>query len=438
MLKDCSPIDIKKFAKTYKNDFGNGKKARESATDWLQTLSKHSLDSAQLFNFFDSNNEPEPVVYADRSGQWWTGRYIGSLTFNDISIDIHPRFGMEFVADSIPLNNFIPLEVAKNLKTGEKFIHFLQAFIWLNLLTKAARHTLPTVRTQKEYSSSISKGRIDIRRTLKAWTKDKSNIVSVSSHKEINNPITTVIVLAFTEIQSWFPNHDLHNWLPNTISLRLQQMINCTPRHSRVPKPKDIKKCKLGSLGRTYAPLSRLSLDILKNKGISEIDSDKNRKTFLLDVAELWEVYILNALRDASPDSFEVTHGTYESHEYLLESSTTNQHIGKLLPDYILNDDGKLISVADAKCKKLGDAPWMSPKRDDLYQMTAYLSHFECESGYFYYPDWRENQEEVSNITSNNPWLLKSNEKPTQKMNFISVPINKKEAIEKLKEVHGF
>jgi 5-methylcytosine-specific restriction enzyme subunit McrC len=339
---------------------------------------------------------------------------------------------LKFVANNIPLNNFIPVEVNATFESGEKFIHFLQAMLWLNMLTKAARHTLPTVRLQKEHISPVSRGRIDVRRTIKSRLKDQSNIVSISSYKDTNNPVTTSVVLAFFKIQRWFPKHNLLNWLPEVIALRLQQMIDATPRHSAAPKAREIKKARLRSIAKFYTPLTRLSLDILKNKGISEKRSDDESSTFLLDVAELWEIYILDVLQEASPSQVDVLHGTMEGNEYLLTDQSGSHHYGKLLPDYIFTDNGQTISIGDAKYKRLGDKPWMSPKRDDLYQITAYLSRYSKCNASFYYPAWGEEEDKTCIFSDKNPWRLESG----QLINFISVPTEKSAAIDHLRNFH--
>lgn len=425
MLLDCSPINITDFAKAY---FGNGKRNKEAAIEWLLRLAKANLNDGHLFKLTNSGFENEPIVYTDRLGQWWTGRYIGSLHFEGVSIEIMPRFGMSFIANNIPLNNFIAAEANASISSGDKFIHFLQAMLWLNLLAKAGRHTLPTVRLERKHISTVSRGKIDVRGTVTNRLRDKSNITSISSYKDINNPVTVAIVLAFLEIQRWFPEHNLLHWMPSTIALRLQQMIGATPRHAAKPALKEIKKVRLKSISKGYTALAKLSLDILNNKGVTDSASDSISTTLLLDVAELWELYILAVLKEVHEGEIDVIHGTTKGDLYLLTDLDGKYTLGKLLPDYILSRNGREVAVGDAKYKRLGDQPWMSPKRDDLYQMTAYLSRYsECQIGSLYYPDWGE----TSRISENNPWKLKSG----QLINFISVPIVKSEAVALLRNL---
>lgn len=431
VLKDCSFIDVAAFSSTY---FGSGKKAKVAADSWLRKLSRHEVINEQLFALSGKEGASEPIVYTDSHGQWWTGRYIGSLTFEGVSVEIHPRFGMEFVAKNIPLNNFIPVDTNSKFMSGHKFMHYLQALLWLNYLSKAARHALPTVKQVDVHSSMVVRGRIDVLGTVKHRIKGQPQVASKTQSKQVHNPITIAIVLAFQEIERWFPKNNLMHWLPDTIALRLQQMITVTPRHSNIPKAHEIKSMRLNSLTKGYKPLVALSMDILKNKGIQESPQHANNQSLLLDVAELWEIYVLDVLRDAAPVNLDVEHGTYESEAYLLKSLNRHRQLGKLLPDYIMKQADVVVAVADAKYKRLGDAPWMSPKRDDLYQMTAYLSKFSSVlNGSLLYPDWDEDKG-VSDIEKNNPWALDLG----QKINFITLPLVKSEAVVKVKELGLF
>jgi 5-methylcytosine-specific restriction enzyme subunit McrC len=430
LFKDCSVIEFDAFTAKY---FGRSKAAPVKADRWLRELSHHEVSHTQLFTLsgLEQKGASEPIVYTDSHGQWWTGRYIGSLTFAGVSIEIHPRFGMEFVANNIPLSNFIPVNIDASFVAGHKFIHYLQALLWLNYLTKAARHALPTVKQVDKHSSLMVRGRIDVRGTIGHRIKGQPQVASMTQSKQVHNPVTTAVVLAFQEIERWFPNTNLMHWLPDSIALRLQQMINVTPRHSDIPKPHDIKRIRLNSVTKAYKPLVALSMDILKSKGIQESPEGGNNQSLLLDVAELWEIYVLDVLREAAPITFDVSHGTYESEGHLLKSLDRGRKLGKLLPDYLVKQHNEVVGVADAKYKRLGDAPWMSPKRDDLYQMTAYLSKFSSVlNGSLLYPNWNEGEPE-SDVEKDNPWMLDSG----QRINFISLPLVKSEAVEKVKKL---
>ena len=133
-------------------------------------------------------------------------------------------------------------------------------------------------------------------------------------------------------------------------------------------------------------------------------------------------------MNETLSNNYQTIHGSLNSNEFLLESTKSDKKIGKLIPDYQIQYNNKTVIIADAKYKRLGDAPWMSPKRDDLYQMTAYLSHYSKCSGYLFYPDWKD---KPCFMSENNPWKLQSN----QEINFVHIPLKKEDAITKMKAI---
>jgi 5-methylcytosine-specific restriction enzyme subunit McrC len=104
----------------------------------------------------------------------------------------------------------------------------------------------------------------------------------------------------------------------------------------------------------------------------------------LLDVAELWELFLLQASRDAFPDDL-VEHGTpdreNDERTYLLSNPGLTRGIGQLKPDIVVRrPDGSVRAVLDAKYKPLA---FRRPDRidgvdrADLYQLASYLSRYD-------------------------------------------------------------
>ena len=108
---------------------------------------------------------------------------------------------------------------------------------------------------------------------------------------------------------------------------------------------------------------------------------------FLIDMAEVWELYVYHLLRSLLVDEADVVHtGRARSPDsYLLASSVTGQNLGGLLPDIMIRNlrTGKCLAVVDAKYKTTvpgPDRPY-GVVREDLYQMTAYLAAYHDTSG---------------------------------------------------------
>lgn len=435
-LTDCSPIHLTDFSKAYFG--GGGPKNLRLAASWLQKLAGHHWADDSYFSFGRANkNDVEPVVYTDPTAQWWTGRYVGSITFEGKTIDIKPRFGFQFAMDNMPLVNVLGVDINRSFGRGGQFIHFLQSLLWLNKLVIAARHALPSVRKDEYHESLICRGRLDVRRTIKQRAKASDKVVSVSRYKDLLNPVSIAIVLAFKEIQRGFPKHDVMRLLPSTVAMRLQKLIDVVKRHSKIPTYNDIAKVRLASLARDYQSLAVMSLDILKQKGVAERDGTQRNKTLLLDVAELWEHYLLGVLRGVAGEDYaenlDVVYSARDDGDYLLSSHNGGRGLGRLLPDYLIQQFGKTVVIADAKYKKLGDALHQSPKRDDLYQMTAYLSAKpDCKHCLVLYPKWNEGS--LSRVETNNPWFLVSD----QSISFVTVSPDKATAVAEFSSLDAF
>ncbi len=134
-----------------------------------------------------------------------------------------------------------------------------------------------------------------------------------------------------------------------------------------------------------FAPIAELSRQIANRRGLAaDIDASGETKGVLLDVAELWEMYVLSILRKSAAP-LTVTHGTRDksANKKLLYSDVSGQGLGTLIPDAILVSGTTIRGVVDAKYKSLHPSASSpnGPQRDDLYQMAAYLGRFQAPAG---------------------------------------------------------
>lgn len=105
---------------------------------------------------------------------------------------------------------------------------------------------------------------------------------------------------------------------------------------------------------------AELSRQIANRKGLAaDINASCEAKGVLLDVAGLWEMYVLSVLRKAAAP-LTVTHDTRRDKaatKKLLHSDITGQGMGTLIPDEILHAGGKIQGATDAKYKSLPPRP---------------------------------------------------------------------------------
>ena len=141
-------------------------------------------------------------------------------------------------------------------------------------------------------------------------------------------------------------------------------------------------------------------------------------KGVLLDVAELWELYVVGVLRKAAM-AFTMKHGTRESEasKKLLRSEMNEDGLGLLIPAAIISMRGQVHGILDAKYKRLSPTQHspQGPQREDLYQMTAYLgrygqSEYQQCWGILTYPcDAEQTTPPMAEKLS--PWALDENKK---------------------------
>jgi 5-methylcytosine-specific restriction enzyme subunit McrC len=97
----------------------------------------------------------------------------------------------------------------------------------------------------------------------------------------------------------------------------------------------------------------------------------------LLDMAEVWELYLFHLLKDALADTEVVHAGRLPDAVYWLLSGEAGDRIAAMKPDILLSSFGgarRLILDAKYKVTTPGPGRREGVLREDLYQMAAYLS----------------------------------------------------------------
>src|SRR5260370_40633574 len=66
--------------------------------EWLQCLASQFNAGPHVLALGDSRDDDEPVVYCERDGTWWAGRYVGVLRHGTGRLTIQPRYGLATIA----------------------------------------------------------------------------------------------------------------------------------------------------------------------------------------------------------------------------------------------------------------------------------------------------------------------------------------------------
>lgn len=143
-------------------------------------------------------------------------------------------------------------------------------------------------------------------------------------------------------------------------------------------------------------------------------DGRKDVLGVLIDVAEVWELYLYHLLRSAL-HGVEVVHAGRkpQPEDYLLRSTHSGARLGVLKPDILVRTvrGGRCVAVLDAKYKTTTPSP-ERPRgilREDLYQMTSYLAAYgdpdAMLNGALVYPIGKK-AASIQSLQAASPWQL--------------------------------
>jgi len=404
---------------------------------WLRRLATNVRATDLVVPVSGERDEDEPVVYCAWDGTWWAGRYVGSLSFEGHTLTIEPRFGLAtlrnwlFEATSVVLT-----DAPGKLRQDESFIAQLLASVWAHGFVEAARHGLPALRRDIATKGPTIRGRLDVPASLRLIAAGRGEVVSIRSERSLDHAASDAIVAAYEVLRRWLGIPD-EQWMPARAKELIPYLMSVTGARPRVPTKAELDRIRYTPITAGFAPIAELSRQIANRRGLAvDVDASGETKGVLLDVAELWEMYVLSVLRKAAAP-LSVTHGTREkaATKKLLHSDVTGHGLGTLIPDAILHAGGGVRGVVDAKYKSLHPSPSApnGPQREDLYQMAVYLGRFVPPNGrvswgvlaYPQDPAWLSTPQ----AELHSPWSLDGG----RKVVFTSLPHAASDAVTKLR-----
>jgi 5-methylcytosine-specific restriction enzyme subunit McrC len=419
---DCSPFDPQ---------------PTEEQGKWLHELVGQLQASQHVLPLAASNrDEDEPPVYCERDGTWWAGRYVGTISFENSSLTIAPRFGLAVLAEWLgQVMGVAIVDTPGRHREDTSFLVRLLAIVWARAFAEASRHGLPNLRNDIHCVGHMVRGRLDIQRTIGELAKGREQAAFVQRERSVSNPVGRVIGAAYCVLRRWMgAGHDLE-WLPDRARSLLSGLLSEVGASPRVPTDAELAQVHYTPITHGFESVARLSKQIIRRKGLLA-DVSKSGKTqgILLDVAELWELFVVAALKRAAENRL-IVHGTRnrEGRSRLLVSDTDGTTMADLRPDAVVLHRSKALAIVDAKYKSLRPN-WVSPQgvqREDLYQMASYLAGFSDASpklGALVYPSDLECPTGLP-AERRNPWRLGQGDT----MLFLTLPHSLEAAATKLK-----
>ncbi|MDB4927678.1 MAG: hypothetical protein JWM10_162, partial [Myxococcaceae bacterium] len=229
-----------------------------------------------------------------------------------------------------------------------------------------------------------------------------------------------------------------HNrWRTPRVNEVLPMLTAAVGARPQVPSLGDLRRIRYTPITRPFKEAAELSWRIARQEGFGATAEAGQTEGLLLDVAELWELFLVHCVREAFP-AFSVEHGTTSGVRTFLLTSTAERDIrdvglGRIKPDIVVRDGDELVAVIDAKYKRLANVWPERPAgvdRGDLYQLASYLSRLDPggrAAGMLLYP-LDPSQASEATAEARGPWATESG----SRVRFERVPVAEDLAIQQL------
>lgn len=344
--------------------------------DWLQRLTEHVRAPNHVVRLGAALDEPEPIVSRSFDGRWRAGRYIGAISFEGRRLEIEPRLAPEALRELLraALNVVIPMRSGA-LERTSAIVPLLLALVWCRELDSATRHGLPFLRRPVSHEGLFVRGRVQERRTRELRRRGVLALASTSGERSLDNDIVKTLVCGHRALTRMLGSD---SWMtPRAIDV-MPHLWGAVGSRPRLPSALEVGKIRYTPIRRPYRALVNHSWEVAQGRGLRGA-GEGSAEGLLIDMAEIWERYVLHCVKRASSTVDEVSHEALGSgrDRYLYQSMATPSVVmGRLLPDTVVSRNGRPIAVVDAKYKLIHDrldAP-QGVAREDRFQLAGYLS----------------------------------------------------------------
>ena len=287
----------------------------------------------------------------------------------------NPRFGNIFnYLVSYASNIYIPYGESEISFNSQNNSYWLIALLWKAMLNRA----LTTGQIPKEYITVTKNqknyhGRLTIAKHIRANLCDATRFYCSYKKLSMNNTINRVIRSIYIILK----NKGLSSLVAEFEAY--DKYLCSMGVGAEVVDIHEIDDIRYTRLSAPYKPVMELSRTILANhKAESSNDKSVNSDvSYFIDIADLWEMYLLKLLQNNLPSEYYVYSPNTGFGDSLLEGG-----MREIRPDIIIEKNGRVLMIIDAKYKdytQFGKSALFGVNREDIYQMTTYLHHYGKE-----------------------------------------------------------
>ncbi|XAK36285.1 hypothetical protein AAH951_01255 [Campylobacter coli] len=342
------------------------------------------IKNGNFFSFFNdddkilSKNAKNPIISVrtiDKDKKQITsGNYIGKIFYDNLEVEINSRFGKKFLERMLNFANDVfvdDVSIYQDVKNESNISEFILFYIFVQKLEKSFLIGLPKNYQSKKYNDLRFKGNIDMVEFIKHNIPLKAKVATKSREQIEDVHIINVLYKALQVIEK-----KNSSFLKNVRHIKTYLVQNKS-EHCFIKESLNkafSSKASRNQNYQNYKELLKYAKMIIESENFtSKNKNDQKSYSFIINIAELFEIYISKLLRN----NFE---------EYMLDSPKLEIYKNSfykryIIPDIVLSKDDNYI-VFDTKYKKMtmegksqngmGDLD-----RNDLFQIHTYMGYYQ-------------------------------------------------------------
>ena len=356
------------------NDYQDKKYPNNTFFSFFKDEEKKAIKNEDdlIISIKKSKNEKNEDIYLAQ-----TGNYVGKFVWNGLEIDIKSRFSNTFLERMLNFANDIFLDdvsitgnkVDKDFDISKYIIYYM----FIQNLEKAFLLGLPKAYKSIEHHEMKLKGKIDINKFIKYDIPFQGKISSVSREQKEIQEIIDVLYKAvkiidknnkaflknISHIKTHLKQYKSNNYVSN-------ETINRALKSKALQNP----------IFAPYKKVLEYATFIINGNNIEKNDGKQETFGFIINVAELFEIYITKLLQKEFSDWY------VESPHLRLDEKfgKTYLYSRKIIPDIVMIKDKNVI-VFDTKYKKMNfnyvKGNGVDVDRNDFFQINTYMSYYQ-------------------------------------------------------------
>ena len=247
-------------------------------------------------------NDPDDLVIStsrvienDPKDYIKTGNYIGNLKWGGADINITSRFGETFLKRMLNFSNGIyisDLDAYGEKDPKSYSSKFILYYLFLQRLEKAFLLGFPKSYKNVEHNDVLLKGKLDITKYIKTSIPYLGKLPSISREQKDDQELIDIIFKAYSIIEIDSQSKAAEKMKGIKSYLRMNKSPNPVTQ-ATISKAKS-SKAIFNPIYSSYRQILNLAEMIIKLDSLKKTDSKSNQNYsgFLINVAELFEIYV--------------------------------------------------------------------------------------------------------------------------------------------------